>query len=995
MGEKLQYKIQISSSEVVGPVGFEEIKKLLKDGKITGNEPTYKLSEGLWKNFASYPELAELAMASIAQKTIKSIPIETLKKKVREEATKTLKATEPSFETPDKSERAKERKEEDIYIDVPTLPDINPSVDPDLEQTKVINELEPAPEDKVSEETSLISSEELLPLTIKKGEQKPIEKMIPGAKKKRILSKNIFYALCLGILIILLNPAREVKREQALETLAPKLYKFKKIQINALAQSKKKINNYKSKQLYLIGKKHYKQDTPIDLLKAMSALYKSTFYNPKILQVRALLASAYMRGSEVNPRNAELFNTVTKLIELTPRQAAAQKPVEYIIAKTEYYMMLQLFERAHSFLKNTVNVSTPHPELLYLDAKLAEVRGETNRAIHTIARAINLSPIGRINPRHMVFYAKILEKKGNVKVAKRVLKSVLEHKPNHGMARYYYAKLLIKEREINPAFGHLVTIVQNPSTVDRLYLAKTFVLVANLYEKKRMYKKAFQFAYAAKKILPQDRIAEDSFFKIYAKNFKNKRIGRYLLLGKEKEKRQKYEEALNFYTRAKELSNRSTIILEKLGDVYNKMGHPKNAIHFYKKAITTTGKKNPSAYIKLSKMHITRYELKDAKNMLRSARDILGKSPRIDYVRGLMFLQKNNKPRAKALFAAALQKGARIPQLYVEMGKLESKKNKSILSEFYYSMALRYNPIDEDALLGIALSRFHRTTPSEAINLLKLKLYIDPTSSAIMTNLALIYLNLGDRRVGKYYLKKALELDPKYAKSYKLIGDQAKEESDRQQYFEEKRRGYKFALASYEAYSRLRPNDPAGYMATADLFFTVRDLGSAAKNYNKVLRLAPDYPGVRLQLAKIAVNGDDIDRAMKFIEEEIENHPNSSPAYTELGKIHLLKRNFSEASSKLTIAAKLNPKNVDAVLFLGYTYYLQGKYRNSIALFERAIDLNPLRDDTHWKIGLAYEKDGKYQKAITAYNDFIGLTSDRIRKNKAKRKIASLKSISR
>ena len=990
MANNPQYKIRISPSELIGPIDLKEIKKLLKNGNIIGSEPTYKSSEDTWKNFSSYPELAELAMSVIARKTEDSASIE---KEEEGDATVSLKNTNPSFSTPDKTNVAKKRTKEDVYKDVPTILNIEPKIDPDFEQTKIIDPSKLSA-DENAEPTILVSSEELLPFADKKGEQDSIEKIVPGVQKKRIFSKKIFYVLCLGVLLILMNPSKDIKKEEILENLAPKPYKFKRVQINALAPSKKKTNNYKSKELYLIGKKYYKKDTPIALLKAMNALYKSTFYNPKILQSRALLASAYMRGSEIIPRNAELFDTVTRLLELTPKQESSAKPLEYVIAKTEYYMMLHLFDRAFYFLKDKINSASPNPELLYLDAQLSKIRGERNRAIHTVARAINLSPIGQKNPSHMVFYAKVLGEKGNINVAKKFLKTVLKHNPNHGKARYYYAKLLLKEREFSAAFGELVTIVQNPQSVDKIYLAKTFTLVAKMYEKRRNYKKAVQFISAARKVLPDDKEIEDVFFKIYAKGFKNKKVGKYLLLGRGKESKRQYEEALSLYTRAKELSERSTFILEKLGDISKKMGRPKQAMYFYRKAVSATGKKNPNAYIKLSQMHIVQYELKDATNMLRTARAMLGKSPRIDYIRGLILLRKNNKARAKAMFSAAIQKGARIPELYVDMGKLEAEKGRKILAEFYYSTAIRYNPIDEDALLGIALSRFHRTTPSEAINLLKLKLYEDPTSSAIMTSLALIYLRLGDRGMGKQYLKRALELDPNYAKSYKLIGDQAKKESDQQQEFQERKRGYKFALASYQAYSKLMPNDPEGYIATANLFFTVRDLGNAAKNYNKVLRLAPDYPGVRLQLAKISINGDDLVRAQKFVEEEIEKHPNSSPAYAELGKIYILNRKFLEASANLTIAARLNPKNIDAVLFLGYAYYLQGKYKSSIALFERAIELEPLRDDIHWKIGLAYEREGKYSKAIIAYNDFIGLTSDNHRKNRARRKIASLRAVS-
>ena len=988
MGEKTLYKIRISSTKIVGPIGIKNIQRLLEEGKITGSEPTQQLPTGPWKSFTSFPELANLAMKVIEKKNTKS-SIRKSKLNPKEEVTKTLIENNSSGS----SEVEQKRKSEDIYVDVPTLPKIEPKTDPDLEPTKVVSLPKRFTENIASEKTIVIPESELLPISEEKGAQEPVSKIAPTSIPRKLISKNIFYILCIGVLILVFNPPPEEKRREIIENLAPKPYKFKRVQVNAPKPSKKKPDKYKSKKYFARGKAFYRKDTPTELLKAIKYSYRSVFYDPSNLAARSLLASAYIRASELIPRNKELFQATTDLLTLSSAEKNSPKPIEYIVAQVEYYINLQLFERANTFLKRRVNIINPHPELLYMEAKLASIQGEKNRAAHTIARAIKLAPKTKRNPRHMIFYAEILEKKGNTNVAKRILRSVLKNNPRHGEARYHYAELLLKERKIKQAFGNLVFIIQNPSTVDKVVLAKAFMLTARIYDRKRRQDKAIQFAAAARKLLPEDAFAKDLFFKIYAKGFKRKNTQKYLLVAREKERQRKYSEAINFYIRARETSRGSTFIMSKIGDLYKKMGRPKNAMQFYKKAISVPNKKNTEAYIKLAEMHIKRYELKDAKNVLRASKGILKRSPQLDYIRGLIHLRKNNKERARSEFAAAIQKGARIPRLYVDMGNLEIEKHgKGILSEFYYNTALRYNPLEEDALLGIALSRFHRTSPSEAINLLKLKLYEDPTSSAIMTNLALVYLRLGDKEAGKNYLQKAVRLDPNYARSYKLIGDLVKEESDRQQDFEEKRRGYKFALASYSAYSKLRPNDPDIYMASADLFFTVQDLGAAAQNYNKVLALAPDYPGVRIQLAKIAINGQDITGARELVEEEIKNHPNSSAAYTQLGKIHLLEREFAQASSSLTIAARLSPKNVDAVLYLGYVYYLQGKYGNAIALFERALDLDPLRDEIHWKIGLAYEKEGKYRKAIISYKDFIGLSSDRSRRIKAQRRIASLKS---
>jgi protein O-GlcNAc transferase len=343
------------------------------------------------------------------------------------------------------------------------------------------------------------------------------------------------------------------------------------------------------------------------------------------------------------------------------------------------------------------------------------------------------------------------------------------------------------------------------------------------------------------------------------------------------------------------------------------------------------------------------------------------------YLKAELELKKRRADLAEPLFEKALGRNSRFIDLYLQMGDIESTEKKNDkLAEFYYSVALRYEPFNPKAMLGVASARFQLDSPSRAISFLKDKLNTQPNSAAIMTNLAIIYLRSGDQLSGKNYLQNAIRSDAHYAEAFRLLGNLTN------------------ALASYEMYSKLAPNDPEGYKATADLYFDIRDLGAAAKNYAKVLSLTPNYPDVRLRLAQISRNGGDGDNAMKLLDEEIKVNPKSDAAWVEKGNIFMAKKDLQPATNAFTEAAHINEKNTDALFGLGVVYHVKGSYDNALSLFERVKKLDPLKPEVYWQMGLIYQRMGNRVKAMQAFTNYKGIVHDPSLIQKADEKLREL-----
>lgn len=1013
------FKIKLKNGRVLGPIDLARVRALIRTGDIVGTEQACRHPNEHWRTFSSFPELGEAFLAAMSGPEPEAKPA---KKKPSEPAsgdpsatgmTIPVQETNPSFQHAEKPQKkaptpARNPQEENPYGEVPTLINIKHDVDPDLERTRITQASAPGHRETIQQyvegATKVIDARRGLPLQPEKGERVPIAKALGLKIEKRLLSKNVVYILvaCLMISFYMMKQETAVKDE--VNDLKPKTFRFKPVQVNAPTPAKdKKINVALSLSLLDQAIPYYDLDSPVGYIKAAGYLYKSVFHNPDNIVARSLLASSYIRLAEVIPRNERFYETIKSLLMLDGQKKPGSKPAEYYLAVSEFDLLLERPERALQTIEAAAKRS-PIPMLLYQQALLYRLQGERNKAIFTLNRALKMSGAEDRNPRHLLLYAQLLEEKDQRDIALKVIRNFLKRNPTHGQGLYTYAKILYKNNDMARAIKTMILLINNPQRSDPATLANSFLLTARIFEARKRHDKALQFAKAAKFMLAENAEADELIFRIQARSPGSQAIYKYLDEAKEKEKMlgkissvrdedddraKRVAEVTNLYVLAREADRSSPLPLFHLAKFYERIGKPQLAVELYKK-ITQMERKIDDAYFALANLYLRQYEIDSAIAMMRAIRGKMKKSSRVTHMLGRIALARNDKAQARAQFLAAIEAGSRIPQLYVDMAELETERKEVDLAEFYFSVALRYDPYNEDALYGIALSRFYKTTPTDAIKFLESKLFARPNSPQVLTNLALIHLRSGNKDLGKKYLQLAVRNDPTYARAYKLMGNLVREEGDRQSDFEEKRRSYKFALASYGAYSKLAPYDPEGFMLAADLYRNVRDLGAAAKNYHKVMSLAPNYPMVRVHLAKIALNGQDGDGAMKLIQEEIKRHPNSSEAYYELGRIHVFRKEFALASQAFTNSAKLDPKNSEAIVKLGYVHYLQGDFASAVALFERALEIAPLNSEIHWKIGLAYEKDGKKMKALAAFRNCQGLSTDPAVLEKVRAKILKL-----
>lgn len=1002
-GSSKTYKIQISPDRTIGPLDLERVRALVMKGRLQGTEPTATEPFQQWKPFSSFPELGELLLKKIGldHSRLESgegsveVPTKTLPNQgdISSQRTKTMISQSEIAKPP-----------EDESFGMPTLVDIKPlppaEIDPDDQKT-MVGMLAPVPEEDDG------NTKMLMPETVEKALEKYVPPPVPEKRqffglakpakaedyidektgKRRLLSKNTAALLAIGILAIAYLSSLQNPDEPP--PLRPRFHTFPYVEVNMPPRLGVDADAALSADLVEKGQRMIQSESPSAYIGAIRKyFYIAAGRNPGNYDARAMLASSYMRLSEVIPRDDRLFETLEKLLLPGPMQN--QWTPEYVVARAEYFQLLNRHDQAQEIVDNFLRVR-PTAELFYQKAKIAYERRDLDLALSSINKAIPPETLQKANPRHLVLQAILLQKKGQKEAAFEALKRARKENPGYGPGILAQADFYLNNGKPKDARRVLGVLLERPFLLDRTQLTEAFIVAAKTLEALNDLKGALIFAKAAYTNHFDTDEAEENLFRIKSKIPDSKVAYEQVVAGRQKEKAKQTDLAINHYIRALEENRKDPIPFMLLARLYEGKGAINEAIDRYQKAAFETPAKPIEAVLNLARIFIDRFEFEKANNMIRLASDMRRKRDQILFYQALVQLKQKNNNMARPLFENALHVSSRFPDLYIEMGDFETREKNQKIAEFYYSIALRYEPFNPRAMLGVALSRFHLDSPSRAISFLKDKLAAQPNSAAIMTNLAIIFIRSGDPDAARSYLMNAIRSDGKYAEAFRLLGNLTREEATRgNTNDEEKKKSYQLALASYVRYSQLAPHDPEGYKSVGDLYLTINDLGAAAQNYYKVLELTPNFPDVRRRLAEISLNGNDMDKAMQLLNDELKINPTNDAALVSRADIFMRRGDMQSATKAYTEAARRNDKNADALFGLGVVYSNQGSYDNALSLFARVIKLDPLKAEAYWAQGEIYQKQSNRLKARQAFVNYKGIVRDPRSTAKADEKIRQL-----
>ena len=215
-------------------------------------------------------------------------------------------------------------------------------------------------------------------------------------------------------------------------------------------------------------------------------------------------------------------------------------------------------------------------------------------------------------------------------------------------------------------------------------------------------------------------------------------------------------------------------------------------------------------------------------------------------------------------------------------------------------------------------------------------------------------------------LRKAIQLDPKFAMAYARIG-YAYSVTD---FVPEK--GRPFLAKAIELSDHLAPKDRL-YVA-AWYAIARQDYPGAIRTLQQIVAQFPMETEAYTRLARLLYGEERPQETIAVVRQGLVADPESGDLYNVLGICYLGLGRYDEAIGAHQRYALLAPTEPNAHDSLGMSFQQSGKYENAAAEFNAALSLDPEFEPAIIHLGDVYFQQGRYRDALRQYQRYIQVT---------------------
>ncbi len=913
--EKQHYRIRLVNNEEIGPLSYQEIRKLIVDNEITGNELVQIDDSFDWIPLKLYPEL----------KTILDLKLSKIEK---EEKEKTLQIEiKPKYKKPEEPIRPKKQE---------------PEPEP------FTNHFQPT-QDSYTAPFNPIANEKTAMFQIP-GQENESKK--PNLKAKIYIALGIILAL-----LILLKPDESTKT---------KVERFL-VKMPTPAQVPDPIE---SEKIYQEALKHFVLDTVEGYKKSAAILLKSTELDMSNVKALSLLASSYLNLMDVVNRDEEYFNTVVKIIEIA--RSKGLDLIQMVMADVDLYIALGNPDAAIERISDFTKTHQYGAELyLYLSMSFYAKQDYENAFKY-------LSMISKnewFSSKIPYYFGMLYKHDKKPDQAKLAFEEVVRRSPAHIKARVELLPLLYSADQSEPLQRHINFIKSHSQNASKKELAQSYYYQARLYETKQdedSIKSAIDALDIALKLQPDESDYQMEYYTLKARmgvingDAANRaKMYEKLALGEQALKDGLLTQAQMNFLSARQFQEKDPVPLIKLGDTFKLKGDLMSAINNYQKAVKLNTEK-ADYYPKLINALIEGYEFKEARAKIDIYKSLKNATQnKLDRMTGELMFKQSRLIEAQAYIKRALGDAASDPSIYITYADIMFAGRSFRDAAFYYGLNLRFVPHNPKAIIGVSKALVEMETPQKGIDYIRSAIDKAKDKAELLNGLAEILVQKGDPTQGLKITDQALEANREFVKTFKTRGDAyvALEKT-------------RLALDAYTTYANLNPLDPAGNVEQYKIYLKKMDLKSAKEKIEKVIKDFPKYPGAYYMLADVYFHGQNYNGAQEAIKQELVSNVFYIPAYVMAAKIYHINKEYQLALDSVNRAIKLNPNYVPALLLAGDINRMLKTFGASKSLLERALTLDQGNPEVHKKLGALYLEMGDRPKGLQHFRAYIDLYPD-------------------
>lgn len=998
-GRPSLYKVKLESGRIIGPVDLNRIRKLIEKGRIQGNEVAREYPTGEWLPFHQITALGQLILESIegedsqgktAPKTEVDLMAETIPLETGEESSeinfKSLpKVSEKEFTQLDPGQRSalesSPSQEETHDEEEKTIMDF-PS-DEDEEKTEIASPLEEFEKGQELDYTSHLESFEKRtslhdePTLVFEGSYPSIQESSPD-RSNRSVPRKILYSILLVLACVFFGyeaffRAPPSSQKLALDPIRPTLPSYQSEQ----AQPEE------SKRYYQKAIQEYLKDHQLGYRKAVRYLQRAVSLDISNVRALAMLASSYINLIDSSNQDESYFRVISKLIQLS-RAKSVDLP-ETVIADVEFYITVNRNEAAQNRI---VEYTKTRPNfdlsMFYYTALAFHQRGNHKVA----ARYLSQIPDNKVFS-SKIFYlrGKIAEALGASGSAYEEYQKAIKKNPEHARSHLALSELYYQDGELKKAKKNLNYIVNNRALLSARPLARAFYLHGKLDLLEGKPDQALGNVERAVRLDPKNN---DYLLELYSLRAKagdqveqiRKKAKMYYFLGQGEEYVQagQYEKALQSFLEARQVDSDSVIPLEKIGDTFMKMNDLLNARMNYKKA-TEVSPKRMSVWPKYIQALIQSYEWDEANQaMIRFKR--VGQSSEgqarsyfkssVDRLSGDLFRKQGKNQRALFYYRKSMSHRSIDPDVYVSYAETLMEVNNFKDAPFFFALALRFDPLNERAIIGTAQSISKTESIEQGIEMLQKEIQKSGNSRVELWGaVARLYMKKGDWRRAQSAIDQAKRQNPSYAEAWKIQAELYRAQTDELTPSVENK-----ILEAYRLFSEKNPSEVSGYLNRYQIYFKRNEFEAAFEEIDQIYRIYPKYPGIHFFRGNLYAKMGNLQAAVSEYQSELKQNPGSVETMMRFGELLLQGKAFQRALDLFTKSMQLAPRQAEPKHLAGYANYLMGNYQGAIALLRAAISIDKGNPIIYKRLGAAYRKAGDSASASNAFRRYLELAPD-------------------
>ena len=228
----------------------------------------------------------------------------------------------------------------------------------------------------------------------------------------------------------------------------------------------------------------------------------------------------------------------------------------------------------------------------------------------------------------------------------------------------------------------------------------------------------------------------------------------------------------------------------------------------------------------------------------------------------------------------------------------------------FLAEALRMQPKSFDILFDSARFAAEESHWKESVELLKRADAVKPDDPAVLTKLAVEYMQMGETERARLASKRLYELEPENSDAQYVYGRIL---HDAQRFQETLDPLARKMVAE-------RPNDPHALFLLGMIDYDEGNEAESRQEFTHSLQLDPKNNDARYYLAMLDERDGNFDDARKGLEEVVNADPNHAGAQQELGVIRLRKGDIAGARTALEMALKVRPDIPQTHYQLGLVY---------------------------------------------------------------------------